>query len=113
MAHIAPIDFSGGNQAGLQVTADRKITYGYLADSPIKRSIIENASDVRHDVFTEGDPITFVDTGGGPKPNQCVICMLFGGLVAGKVSKLDVTTLSTCESEWFGGADFATQRNGT
>ena len=92
----------------LDLTSDRKITYGYHADLPIKRSIIENAADVRHDIFSEGDPITYVDTGGGPKPTQCALCLLYGGLIAAKVSRLDVTTLSQCESEWFGATTGAT-----
>ena len=92
----------------LDLTADRKITYGYLADAPLKRNVIEHAPDIRHDIFSEGDPVTFVDTGGGPRPNQCVGCFMFGGLVAGKVSRLTTTTLSQCESEWFGATTGAT-----
>ena len=92
----------------LDITSDRKITYGYMADAPIKRSIIEHTADVRHDIFSAGDPIVYVDTGGGPKPVQCVLILLYGGMIGSRISRQTSTTLSQCEAEWFGATTGAT-----
>ena len=59
-------------------------------------------------IFAEGDPITFVDTGGGPKPTQCILVFMYGGFISTKISQLSSTTLSQCESEWFGATTGAT-----
>ena len=86
----------------LAQTADRKITAGYNADAHVRQLIIENADEIRHDVFRDNDPITFVDTGGESKPMQCVFVIWHGMLVACRISSLKCTVLSVCEGEWFG-----------
>ena len=92
----------------LHNTADRKITYGYNADAHLRRLVIEGSDGLRHDVFKEGDPITFVDTSGGTHPMMCAIVTLYGGIVAARISKLACTVLSVCEAEWFGATTGAT-----
>ena len=61
-----------------------------------------HSESIRHDVFQEDDPITFVDTGGDPKPAQCALIIWHGMPVATRVSSLKTTVLSVCEGEWFG-----------
>lgn len=89
-------------------TSSRKLTAGRNADAAIRQLIVEEADDMRQDVFRAGDPITFVDTGGGPKATQCSYTFLFGMPVVVKVSQLTSTTLSVCEAEWFGATTGAT-----
>jgi hypothetical protein len=89
-------------------TASRKLTAGRNADSSLRQLVVEEAADIRLDVFRPGDPITFVDTGGGPKAMQCSYTFLFGMPCVVRVSQLTSTALSVCESEWFGATTGAT-----
>jgi hypothetical protein len=57
------------------------MTHGYNADAHLRRLVIEGSDSLRHDVFKEGDPITFVGTSGGPQPMMCAIVTLYGGIV--------------------------------
>ena len=92
----------------LDLTATRKITYGRNANQGLVQHLIDHTKDIRFDCFGEEDLITFVDTSGGPHPIQCAIVTLFGGYVCARVSKLESTTLSVCEAEWFGATTGAT-----
>ena len=97
----------------LDLTASRKMTFGRNANQSIVQHLIEHSDAVRFDCFKPDDTITFVDTSGGPHPTQCAIGMLFGAYVCAKVSKLESTTLSVCEAEWFGATTGATLLLGT
>ena len=97
----------------LDLTASRKMTFGRNANQSIVQHLIEHSDAVRFDCFKPDDTITFVDTSGGPHPTQCAIVMLFGAYVCAKVSKLESTTLSVCEAEWFGATTGATLLLGT
>ena len=86
----------------LDQTSSRRLTYGRQANQGIIHHLIEHSSSIRFDCFKPDDVITFVDTSGGPHPIQCAIIILYGAYVAARVSKLESTTLSVCEAEWFG-----------
>ena len=86
----------------LEATASRKLTYGTNADSNLRKLVIDNSDSIRHDIFRPGDPITFVDTGGGARPMQSAFVTLHGGLIGARISRISSPTLSQCEAEWFG-----------
>ena len=92
----------------LAVTSTRKLTYGCNANDKIKRVIIDNCDSIRLDIFDEADPITMVDTGDGPKPMQCAYITIYGSIVAARNNRLKLTTMSQCESEYFGATTGAT-----
>ena len=84
----------------LSRTADRRVNYGRDVDSPLRNHVLDHTRNLRFDIFQPGDPITFVDAGGGSKPTQCCYIFLLGGVVSMRVSKLTSTVLSVCEAEW-------------
>ena len=86
----------------LAKTANKRLTYGRDVDPPLRDHILSHTRNLRIDVFLPGDPLTFVDAGGGVKPTQCAYIYLFGGIVSTRVSRLTSTVLSICEGEWFG-----------
>ena len=83
-------------------TADKCLTFGKGVDEPLREHILTHTRNLRFDIFQPGDPLTFVDAGGGVKPTQCALTYLFGGIVSARVAKLTSTVLSICEGEWFG-----------
>ena len=83
-------------------TAEKRLAFGRDVDAPLKEHILGHTRNLRFDVFQSGDPLTFVDAGGGVKPTQCAFVYLFGGIVSARVSKLTSTVLSICEGEWSG-----------
>ena len=86
----------------LSKTASYRITYGRGVDTPLRAHVLASAPGLHSDVLQPGDPITFVDAGGGSKPTQCAFLFLFGGIVSMRVAKLACTVLSICEAEYFG-----------
>ena len=86
----------------LSKTASHRITYGRGVDAPLRAHVLASAPGLHSDVLQPGDPITFVDAGGGSKPTQCAFLFLFGGIVSIRVAKLACTVLSICEAEYFG-----------
>ena len=86
----------------LSKTAEHRMIYGRDVDGPLRDHIITHTRDLRFDIFLPGDPITFVDAGGGSKPTQCAFLFLFGGIISLRVAKLACTVLSICEAEYFG-----------
>ena len=92
----------------LDLTASRKLIYGRNANQSVIQHLIDHSPAVRFDCFKTDDIITFVDTSGGPYPTQCAILIFHGAYVCAKVSKLESTTLSVCEAEWFGATTGAT-----
>ena len=83
-------------------TADKRLTFGKNVDEPLREHILTHTRNLRFDIFQPGDPLTFVDAGGGVKPTQCALIYLFGGVISARVAKLTSTVLSICEGEWFG-----------
>ena len=86
----------------LTSTAHWRLAYGKDVDAPLREHIVAHTRNLRLDVLQPGDPITFVDAGGGVKPTQCAFTYLFGGIVSARVSKLTSTVLSVTEGEYFG-----------
>ena len=83
-------------------TANKRLTFGRDVDLPLREHIMGHTRNLRLDVFLPGDPLTFVDAGGGVRPTQCAFIYLFGGIISTRVSRLTSTVLSICEGEWFG-----------
>ena len=90
-------------------TSNKRLVYGKDVDAPLKEHILTHTRNLRFDVFEPGDPLTFVDAGGGYKPTQCAFIYLFGGIVSMRVAKLTSTTLSITEGEWFAATSGATR----
>ena len=90
-------------------TSNRRLTFGRDVDNPLREHVLRHTRHLRFDVFQPGDPLTFVDAGGGVKPTQCALIYLFGGIVSIRVSRLTSTVLSICEGEWFGATAGATR----
>ena len=90
-------------------TAKKRLIYGRDVDPPLRDHILSHTRNLRLDVFLPGDPLTFVDAGGGVKPTQCAYIYLFGGIVSTRVSRLTSTVLSICEGEWFGATSGASR----
>ena len=88
--------------AFLSNTADWAIHYGPAAHVALLDHLAEHAPSFRPKMVLPMDPITFADTNGNPDPGVSVLIFLHGGYICGRVKKLNLTTLSQYESEYFG-----------
>jgi len=85
----------------LRDTRTYSIRYG-TNDKEFRAHLLRHATDLREDLWSDFDVVWLSDASyGGPRPMACAIAFIGGAPFAWKIGRLECTSLSSCESEWF------------
>ena len=86
----------------LRDSADKSLYFGANRDMPIRANFLAGAHALAIDPWGPSDVIFVSDASqGGPRPMQCALGFVDGCCVLWRIGRLNSTTLSACEAEWF------------